>query len=222
MPHEASRLWRFLYALVTLIKPLFCRLRIEGREKMPATGGCVLACNHTLGPDYVLLAYASPRQVYFMAKTEIFGWHPLIARLLTTVGTFPVERGKGDVAAMNTAVDVVRDGRVLGMFPEGTRSRSGVLMRGKTGAARIAMNAGAPVVPAVVINSPQIFKQLFRFGRRPEVTICFGDPLAMPGDPNDPAQVRANTERVMYAMAALLPPALRGAYGQNEPAQHEL
>lgn len=219
IPQDASRLWQFLYLLVTLIKPFFCRLRVEGAGYVPSAGGCVITCNHTLGPDYVVLGYASPRQVYYMAKIEIFAWHPLLTKLFEAAGTFPVHRGKGDVAAIETAVKVLRAGHVLGMFPEGTRSRTGQLNRGKSGAARIAMMAQAPVVPAVVINSDQILPNLFKLRRRPEVIVRFGPPITLAGDPDDPSDARQNTERIMLAMAALLPPELRGVYGEAQNAE---
>jgi 1-acyl-sn-glycerol-3-phosphate acyltransferase len=209
-------MWRFIHRLVSLIKPLFCRLTVEGVEHVPADGGCVIACNHTLGPDYIVLGYASPRQIYYMAKTEIFTWHPLLNRLFASVGTFPVQRGKGDAMALQTAVQTVCAGKAVGMFPEGTRSRTGELMRGKSGAARIALAAGAPVVPAVVINSAAILPILFTLRRRPEVTVRFGPPVIMAGDPNSHSDARANTERVMRAMAELLPPELRGFYCKME------
>ncbi|HMN28787.1 MAG TPA: lysophospholipid acyltransferase family protein [Caldilineaceae bacterium] len=215
-PDDASGTWRLIHRLVSLVKPLFCRLTIEGAEHVPAVGGCVIACNHTLGPDYIVLGYASPRQIYYMAKTEIFTWHPLLNRLFASVGTFPVERGKGDALALQTAVETVCAGKALGMFPEGTRSRTGQLLRGKSGAARIALMAGAPVVPAVVINSAAILPTLFKLQRRPQVTVRFGPPVVMTGDPNSHSDARANTEHVMRAMAALLPPELRGIYGEKE------
>src|SRR5262249_12096034 len=159
--------------------PLFCRLRIEGVEHPPRTGGYLLTCNHTPGHDYVMLAYATPRQVYYMAKTEIFSWHPLLSKFLATVGTFPIKRGTGDREALMAAVDIVRSGRVLGMFPEGTRSRNNQLRRGKSGAARIAMLAAAPVVPAVVINAQGLTKDWPWRWPRPEITVRFGPPLQL-------------------------------------------
>lgn len=183
---------------------------------MPRQGGVVVACNHNLGPDYVILGYASPRQIYYMAKMEIFAWHPWLTRFFRAVGTFPVNRGKGDVEAFKTAVELVQSGRVIGMFPEGTRSRTGQLMRGKSGAVRIAMQAGAPITPAVVINSSLFFKRLGRLWDRPQITVRFGPPLDLPGNPEDPADVRANTEKMMRAIAALLPKELRGVYSEEQ------
>jgi 1-acyl-sn-glycerol-3-phosphate acyltransferase len=215
VPQDASRLWRSLHRLITVIKPLFCQLTVEGATHLPPTGGCIIACNHTLGPDYIVLGYASPRQIHYMAKREIFGWHPLLTKLFVAAGAFPVDRGKGDRVALQTAVERVRGGAVLGMFPEGTRSRTGHLMRGKTGVARIAMMAQAPVVPAVVINAGAILPQLLRPVRRPEVIVRFGPPLCPTGDPDDPTLTRANTDMIMQALAALLPAERRGEYAAS-------
>ncbi len=215
LPHDASTLWKFLYLICAPFVWLFCRLEIEGRELIPRQGGCIIACNHTRGPDFVILAYASPRQIYYMAKTEIFSWHPLLARFVRSVGTFPVERGKADATAIQTALDITRGGHVLGMFPEGTRSKTGQLTRGKSGVARIAMMAEVPVVPAVVINASAVLPGLFKFRRRPLVTVRFGAPIKMDGNAEEPADIRANTDQMMHSMARLLPPELQGFYREK-------
>jgi len=209
IPRDASYLWKFLHGLITLVRPLFCRLRVEGCEHVPATTGCVIACNHSMGPDYVVLGYASPRQIYYMAKLELFQIHPWFSRFLEIAGVFPVDRGRNDTNAISAAETLLRRGKVLGMFPEGTRSRTGELRRGKSGAVRIAMLAQAPVVPAVVINAAAILKQ---FGRRPEVIVRFGPPLYPIGDPGDKAAAQAQTDVVMRAIAQLLPPHQHGIY----------
>jgi 1-acyl-sn-glycerol-3-phosphate acyltransferase len=212
LPKNANALWKFLHALIRFVlSPICCRVRVEGQENVPQYGGCVIASNHNLGPDYLLLGYAASRQVYYMAKSEIFAGRPLLARFLKEVGTFPVQRGQRDRLAVDSAVHMVHAGYALGMFPEGTRSRTGALRRGKSGAARIAMAAQVPVIPAAVVNSEQVFAR-FKQWRRPEVIIRFGPPLLCEGELSDLATVRNNTERIMLAIAALLPPERRGVY----------
>ncbi len=212
IPRDASRLWQFFYVLLTILKPLLCRLRVEGAEHMPATGGCVVASNHSMGPDYVVLGYASPRQIFYMAKIELFHVHSWLSKLLEMVGAFPINRGRNDTEALTMAETLLQRGKVLGMFPEGTRSRTGELRRGKTGAVRLAMKMQTPVVPAAVINGEAIFT---RFGRRPEVIVRFGPPIYPTGDPNHKTLPRDQTDTVMRAIAQLLPPEQRGIYSKH-------
>src|SRR5262245_56948847 len=113
-PQDASPPWRFMYRFFTVIKPLFCRLCIDGADHVPPTGGCVVACNHNLGPDYILLGYGAPRQIYYMAKEEIFTWNPILSRVFRAFGVFPIRRGKGDAEALQNAVRVLREGHVVG------------------------------------------------------------------------------------------------------------
>lgn len=205
LPSNASRFWRFLYLLITVLKPLFCQLTVEGREHVPLEGGCIVASTHTRGPDYVILGYAAPRQIYYMAKAELFQVHRWLSRFLWSVGTFPVQRGRSDLGAIQAAERLIQSGHALGMFPEGTRSLDNRLTKGKTGAARIAIQTGAPVVPAAVINASAFFSEL---GRRPQITVRFGTPIML--DPNKSS--KENTDRIMCAIAELLPVEQRGYY----------
>jgi 1-acyl-sn-glycerol-3-phosphate acyltransferase len=211
-PKEGTWAWKVLYIVAIILKPFFLRLQIEGEEHIPANGGCVVACNHTRGPDYVIVGYASPRQIYFMAKAEIFAYHPLLAKLVASAGAFPVHRGRGDMHAIEQAVEVVRAGHVLGMFPEGTRSRTGGLQRGKLGVARIALGAQAPIVPVVVIGSEPVLHDVLKLKRRPLVVVRFGPPVEAVGSATNSQDIQWLTTRMMLAMAELLPPERRGYY----------
>ncbi len=197
------------------VYPLFFRYRIEGETNLPDTGGVVLASNHNYGIDFIVLGATARRQVYFMAKAESFEIHPLLSAFLRNTGVFPVERTKQDIGALRTAVKTVKDGHILGMFPEGTRSRDGQLQRGKTGTARIAIAANAPVVPAVVIGSPEIFKGYWKPVRRPEVIVRYGPRLEWAGSERGEEAAKIFTERIMLAIAALLPPEMRGVYREK-------
>lgn len=212
-PIQSTFGWKLLVVVAIILKPFFLRLRIEGDEHIPLTGGCVIASNHTISPDYVVIGYASPRQVYYMAKAEIFYANRLVTTLLALAGAFPVNRGKGDSDAIAQAVRMVQRGFVVGMFPEGTRSRTGELQRGKTGVARIAMMSGAVIVPAAVIDAEPMLRDWLKFKRRPLVTMRFGPPVEPTGDPANPADVQRLTSRMMLAIAELLPPERRGYYG---------
>ncbi|MBP8292931.1 MAG: 1-acyl-sn-glycerol-3-phosphate acyltransferase, partial [Caldilineaceae bacterium] len=121
-----------------------------------------------------------------------------------------------DGDAIEQAVKMIEAGFVLGMFPEGTRSRDGALQRGRTGVARIALQANALVVPVVVINSEPVLRDVLKLRRRPLVTIRFGQPIrpaaALVGADAAPDAVQQFTTEIMLALAALLPPARHGYY----------
>ena len=221
-PPHSSAAYRFAHRLLSVLIPLVCRLRVEGREHVPLAGGCVVACNHSLGFDFFFLGYCAPRQIFFMAKAEAFAGNQWLARFLKSAGVFPIERGQRDSAALDAAVSLAQSGSAVGMFPEGTRSRTGVLMRGRSGAVRIARQAAVPIVPAAIHNAAAILDAWWNPFQRPIVTVRFGPPLEVA--PQDSAaeastsaaatSVAADVARVMYSIAALLPPALRGEYAQ--------
>ncbi len=206
-PVDGHWTWHHLHLFTSYVRPLFCTLTCEGRDKVPRTGGCVLTCNHTMGPDFIVVSYASPRPIEFMAKAELFEVHPGLTWLLEQNGIFPIRRGEMDLTAVQHAVDLVQEGRILGMFPEGTRSRTGKLGKARSGAARIAIQAQAPVVPAVVINSEPIFQPGNWFSVKPRVhvTVRFGDPIPPPTDKNDSRALRRYIREIMGAMEAMLP-----------------
>jgi 1-acyl-sn-glycerol-3-phosphate acyltransferase len=144
--------WPVLYGLF--------RLRARGRENLPATGGSVLACNHlsNLDPWPVGLPLWPRRWLRFMAKAELYWWPATV--VLNGAGAFPVHRGLADVEAVETAVRLAREGNVVVMFPEGTRRSKGLVKRHRarprSGAARIALSAGVPLVPAAVAGTDRL------------------------------------------------------------------
>jgi 1-acyl-sn-glycerol-3-phosphate acyltransferase len=204
-PHDGGFVYNCVHIFATTVKPLFCRLRVEGQHHMPRTGGCVLTCNHTMGPDFLAVGYAAPRQIYFMAKQELFDIHPALTWLFNHAGVFPIRRGETDWAAVEHALRLVAAGHVLGMFPEGTRSRTGRLQRGRSGAARVAIQAQAPVVPAYVAGAGPIFRRsnYLSLYARTQVTVRFGLPLYPPSDRQDTRALRNFTREIMQAISAL-------------------
>jgi 1-acyl-sn-glycerol-3-phosphate acyltransferase len=168
-----------LYLLVGLVSwPVVMglyRLRVRGLEHLPE-GGFVLAANHTsnFDPWALGIPLLPRRQLRFMAKSELF--NPVLAPMLRAGGAFKVRRGESDVEAMRTAAELVRSGEIVVMFPEGTRRRKGLrkrhVARAHTGAARIALNAGAPLVPAAIAGTDR----LLRLG---PLRVTFGEPLEL-------------------------------------------
>lgn len=157
--------YTFARAIVYYPVRLLYRIRVEGVENVP-NGGFILCCNHRSNIDPFLLGVTLKQQLRFMAKIELFRI-PLVNWFVRKVGAFPVNRGTGDTSAIDTAVQLVNDGQVLVIFPEGTRSLDGKLLRIKSGAMVVASKTGADVLPAVIKckGRVRIFKRVtLRFG----------------------------------------------------------
>lgn len=171
------------------------RLHAEGVENVPKEGGFVLAANHVSNFDpWPLGVPLFPhRYLRFMAKAELFWW-PL-GPLIRSGGAFKVRRGEGDVEAIKQAIELVREGHAVVMFPHGTRQRKGLVKkyrpRSHSGAARIALAAGAPLVPAAIAGTDR----LLRLGR---LRVRYGKPLDLDG-----LDARAATERLMAEIERL-------------------
>src|SRR4051794_27173515 len=187
----------WIYRLIAhLSRPLVLRLvglEVRGLERLPS-GGFVLAANHTsnLDPWPIGLPLFPKRWLRFMAKSELYWW-PLSV-VLNGAGAFKVRRGANDVEAIKTAVELVRSGEIVMMFPEGTRQKKGLrkkwTARPHSGAARIAHLAGAPLVPAAI-------KGTDRLSRLGKLKVAYGTPFE-PG-----ADAPAATERLMREIDAL-------------------
>lgn len=211
---DAPLIYNLAYLAFKIFLWTFMRLQVEGRENVPKTGGCVLVCNHTRGNDYFALGVAAPRQICYMAKIEAFEIHPFLTWIMRQGGVIPIHRGAADMEALQMAVQVVRSGKILGMYPEGTRSPDGVLQSGKTGATRIALDAEAVIIPVVVIGAEAAWKNVLRFRRRPVVIVRFGKPFSLDGSSSrDRGAVVKGTRRIMMEIAALLPSEMRGEWG---------
>jgi 1-acyl-sn-glycerol-3-phosphate acyltransferase len=178
------------------------RLRAEGKENLPTEGGYVLAANHISNLDpWPLGVPLWPKSfLRFMAKSELYWW-PL-NHLITAGGGFPVRRGEHDLEAINTAVDLVRDGYVVAMFPHGTRQRKGLVKRYQpkphTGAARIALEAGAPLVPAAIAGTDRLL-------RLEPLRVRYGEPIPLDDlKGEDPSlAAREATDRLMAEIERL-------------------
>ncbi len=184
-----------------VLKTLF-RLRAEGEENLPKKGGYVLAANHNsnFDPWPLGLPLWPDRFLRFMAKSELYWW-PL-KHIINAGGGFPVRRGERDVEAMKRAVELAREGHVVAMFPHGTRRRKGLVKRyqpkAHTGAARIALEAGVPLVPAAIGGTD-------RLSRLGPLRVRYGRPLDLDDlNGKEPSvAAREATERLMAEIARL-------------------
>jgi 1-acyl-sn-glycerol-3-phosphate acyltransferase len=183
---------------------IFAHLEAEGAEKLPARGGVILAANHLSNYDVFPLQFVLRRPIFFMGKEELYR-NPAMDWMLRQLGSFPVYRGEHDDWAMRHAQSVLEHGQVLGMFPEGSRNRGKGLRTAKSGVARLALASKTPIVPTALHGPQYMFRH---FPGRTAVRVRFGDMIyPQPGE-----TYLSLTDRVMFALAELLPPEARGAY----------
>lgn len=185
------------------------RPKAEGTQHVPATGGAILASNHLSASDWIFMPLSLKRRVTFLAKAEYFtgtGVKGFLRRaFFSGAGQVPIDRSSASAAedAIQTGLRILREGRLLGIYPEGTRSPDGRLYRGKTGVARMALETGVPVIPIAMVYS----RKRLPFGRTlPRVTVTFGEPLDFSryeGLSGDRFVERSITDEIMYEVMTL-------------------
>lgn len=143
--HFLKRVFRFQFRIMGW--------KVHGMENFPKKGPAILVSNHVSVWDPIVAACSVPRNVSFMAKEELFS-NPLFERVFRSLGAFPVKRGQGDTSAIRNSLKVLKDGKVLGLFPEGTRSKSGEMQKGFPGMILLMEKSQAPIVP-VRVNGTQ-------------------------------------------------------------------
>jgi len=203
--------WVVKMVLTPILRVCF-RPWVEGREHLPADGAAILASNHLSFSDSIFLPLVVPRKVTFLAKSDYFTGKgikgKLTKRFFASAGQVPIDRsgGAASEAALRTARRILADGNLLGLYPEGTRSPDGRLYRGKTGIARMALEAGVPVVPVAMINTDVVQptgKKIPNLGR---VGIRVGKPLDFSryaGMEDDRFVLRSITDEIMYELMLL-------------------
>jgi 1-acyl-sn-glycerol-3-phosphate acyltransferase len=205
--------WLVKFIFIGPILRLVWRPWTEGVENIPSRGPAILASNHLSFSDSFFMPLMVPRKVTFLAKAEYFttpgikGW--VSRTFFAGVGQVPIDRSGAEAsrAALDTAVRILRTGALLGIYPEGTRSPDGRLYRGKTGVARMALEAGVPVIPCVMVNTDRIQPQGRKFPRlRPRPGVRFGKPLDFSryeGMSGDRFVERSMTDEIMYELMQL-------------------
>ena len=195
---DLSGWWLFGIAVVGFFSRVLFRLRVEGADRVPSSGSAIVAGNHVSALDGVALALATGsrgrRMTRFLVAAEFFRklWCGWALRLYRQI---PIRRGARDQGALDVAIETIRGGALAGIFPEGTvnpEPEAG-LLRGRKGAARIALATDAPVVPVGIWGTQ---------ARRPVVAICYGEPIPPKGDAGSTADVQAFTDVITDAIAA--------------------
>lgn len=220
--------YRIIKVVLTPLFHLLWRVRVEGREHVPDHGAAVLAANHQSFCDSLFLPLVVPRRVTYLAKAEYFdSWKT--AWFFRAVGQIPIRRGGGRESerALEAAREVLADGHLLAVYPEGTRGVDGRVHRGRTGVARLSRECHVPVVPVGISGTvavQPVDSRILRPFRT--VTVRFGAPMTMvpAADPSDPmadhdhAECRSFTDRLMREIASLSGSQYVDEYVSRRPA----
>jgi 1-acyl-sn-glycerol-3-phosphate acyltransferase len=175
--------WLFKFVFMGPLLSLIGRPKVEGLEHIPSDGPAILASNHLAVADSFYLSLVVRRRITFLAKAEYFTGTGLKGRFIswfyTVAGQVPIDRTDADSAqdALDTAQRILAQGKLLGMYPEGTRSPDGRLYKGKTGLARLALQTGVPVIPVAMIGTDVVNPPGAKMWRVGRVTVRFGKPM---------------------------------------------
>lgn len=203
---DAPMLYRSVYAGLKPVLTNVWRPEFEGAAHVPATGPAILASNHLSFADHFFMPVALTRPVYFLGKSDYFtGWKRYF---FENMGVLPVFRQGGDAgeASLRKGQEVIAAGRLLGIYPEGTRSPDGRLYRGKTGPLRLALRTGAPMLPVAMIGTFEVMAPGQAIPRRLPVGVRFGAPLDLgryAGRENDREALRSATDELMRQIRLL-------------------
>ncbi len=185
------------------------RPKVKGLRNVPASGPLIIASNHLSFSDSIFMPLVVPRKVTFLAKSEYFtspGPKGLLKKLtFIALGQVPVDRsgGRRSEAALITGLQVLAEGKCIGIYPEGTRSPDGRLYKGRTGIARLAIESGAPIVPVAMFNTEKIQPTGQVVPNIKRVGMTFGEPMYFDGDSTDLQYLRKVTDKIMNRIQEL-------------------
>lgn len=207
---------RFIFKIVALF--LLARIRMIGRENIPAHGPYIVSLNHMSTADTPLLLISFPAVQWRYFAGEKWRSHPIWGPLMTWLGAVYIRRGEVDRQGLKDALQALKDGYVFGLAPEGTRSKTGHMMQAKDGAAYLASRAGVPILPVGVVNTDHLFANIKKL-RMTDVEVRVGKPFVLPeiGRRAKSNDLTAYTELIMVQIANLLPERYHGFY-KNSPA----
>jgi 1-acyl-sn-glycerol-3-phosphate acyltransferase len=202
--------------LAELLFWLLTRIEISGRENIPAQGGVMMTANHMSRLDPVLLFILLERSDATVMAAEKYKKNPVFHWAIESVGGIWLKQDEADLDALRAAREHLKAGGLLGIAPEGTRSRTGALIRGKTGAAYLVDKAGVPVVPVALWGTESVWRQLARL-RRPRIYVHIGPAFTLPPVERRQreADLRRNTDEIMCRIAAMLPHRYWGVYADH-------
>jgi 1-acyl-sn-glycerol-3-phosphate acyltransferase len=198
-----------LRAFLTPFLMILFRPKVKGLRNVPATGPLIIASNHLSFSDSIFMPLVVPRKVTFLAKSEYFtspGPKGFLKKLtFIALGQVPVDRsgGRRSEAAIITGLQVLSEGKCLGIYPEGTRSPDGRLYKGRTGIARLAIESGAPIIPVAMFNTEKIQPTGQVIPNIQRVGMTFGEPMYFDGDSTDLAYLRVVTDQIMNRIQEL-------------------
>lgn len=187
-------LYTFAKGLVgAVFKPLY-RIQVIGENNIPREGPVLICSNHIDNFDPPVVGITSSRPIHFMAKEELFRV-PMLGKVVPHLNAFPVKRGMSDREALRKGLDILKDGKVLGLFPEGTRSKNGELQKGLAGAGFFALRSNATVIPCAIIGPYKVFGKL---------RVVYGEPISIESLREQKASAEDTTEVVMCAIKKLI------------------
>lgn len=191
-------------------------LTVTGTENVPMTGGIILATNHMSRLDTPLLLAGIPRNDLGALVAHKYRFNPLFAFMVWATDSFWINREITDYHAIRAGVDALRKGRILGIAPEGTRSRVAALIHGKPGTALLAELSKAPILPVAIAGSETVMRGIMRL-KKPPVRIQFGKPFKLPAldRENREEGLKRNTDEIMCRIAAMLPEKYWGVYADH-------
>jgi len=204
---------KMIRTIVSTLFKLLARVEVSGLEKVPHRGACLLATNHLSRIDPALVFALIEREDITALVADKYRRSPLIRPLVNALGGIWLHREEADIHALREARNFLQKGGLLGVAPEGTRSRSGALTPAKTGIAYLADKADVDVIPTAIYGTETATRQLLRF-HRPKISIQFGKPIRLPPitRANRENDLQRNTDEIMCRIAAMLPSEYHGAY----------